>query len=101
MALGSSLGPDNTMVSCGSSGHPDQHGHCGGMAFKHQYGHRLQPRLRAFLWPLVLPWAMAINSDPDYGRTMDPDMGHSSSLGLGVTMAPDSRCPLNPCPCCQ
>lgn len=46
-----------------------------------KYGHRLWPRPRASMWPLVATWAMNINTDPGFRRTMNPDMVFGSSLG--------------------
>ncbi|EGW14517.1 hypothetical protein I79_024848 [Cricetulus griseus] len=65
-ALGSGLGLADTMVLCGSAGHPDQQGPCGGRDLRHQHDHRFRPRSGAFLWPLVLSWATDINTDLVY-----------------------------------
>ena len=74
MSHDSSLGRDDTMTSCGSTGQPDHHG-------------------------LVVVWTsgihvaysgtvgMDINTEPGCGRSMDSDMVLGSSLGLDVTMA--------------
>ena len=40
----------------------------------------------ASVWPLVASWASDINTDPSYGRTMNPDMALSSIPGLDLTM---------------
>lgn len=47
MAPGSNPGPEDTMVPCGSTGHPNQHDPGGDMSLRHQHGQRFQLR----------PWA--------------------------------------------
>lgn len=46
----------------------------GGMALSHQHVHSLWPRPWASVWFLVTLQANNINTDPDYGRTIDLDM---------------------------
>ncbi|KAL6073616.1 hypothetical protein STEG23_027917 [Scotinomys teguina] len=91
MALGSSLIPDDTMVPAGSAGYSDQHGPGGSMALGQLHGHRLWPRSRASIWPLVATCSSDINTDASCGRTKNSDMILSSSPGLDVTMASDSN----------
>lgn len=44
-------------------------------------------RPQIFMWPSLLSWAMAINTDPSYSRIMDPDMVFYDSMDPGITMA--------------
>lgn len=74
MALGSRSGLDNTVVPYGSTDHPGWHGLSGIMGLRHQHDHRLWPRPRASMWPLVAPWYMDISTNPGCGRTTDTDM---------------------------
>lgn len=39
-----------------------------------------------FAWVPVVTRATDINTDPNYGKTTDPDMALSSSFGLDITM---------------
>ena len=43
------------------------------------------------MWTLVTAWATDINTDPGHGRTMDPDMVVSSSLGQANTMVQSDK----------
>lgn len=58
------------------------------MALECPHCHRLQPRLPASMWFLVAMWTMDSNTNPDCGRTTDPDMFLGSSLGPSVNMVP-------------
>lgn len=40
------------------------------------------------MWPLVATGARVINTDPNHGRTKDPDLVLSNSQHQEVTMAP-------------
>lgn len=46
------------------------------------------PRISMLLWPPVVTWAMDINTDSYYCRTVKSDMVLDSSLGPDITMAP-------------
>lgn len=78
-AFGSNPGLDNSVVPDNREVHSDQHDPGSSTAPGHTYEHRLWPRPRARLWPLVATWAMNINTDPDCERTTDLDMvlGHT------------------------
>lgn len=52
---------------------------------------RRQSRPGTSAWPLVLTMARDINRDASCQRTMNPDMGSSSSLDLDILMASDGR----------
>lgn len=56
------------------------------MALRHSHGFRWQPRPQTFAWPLVIPWAMDINTDSSC-KTRKSDMALSSSLGQVVNIA--------------
>ena len=79
----SSLASDVTMVSAGSSTHPDQHGPGHRVALGHLYGPRWQPRTLGSAWPSVVSGS----TDTDYCRAMDPEMTPYCSQGSEVTMA--------------
>ncbi|KAL6042678.1 hypothetical protein STEG23_013984, partial [Scotinomys teguina] len=81
MDLSCSSDWDLTMALGSSSGYSDLHGPGCIMALGHQHGLSLS---------LVAIWAMDFNTDPGCGRTTDPDIIPSISLGLDVTMAPGS-----------
>ncbi|XP_059132290.1 speckle-type POZ protein-like [Peromyscus eremicus] len=85
-AVGSNSGLNVTMVLGGHTAHSYQYGPNRSTAFGHQHGHRLQPGLWASVWLLAATWAMDINMDTGYGRTMNLDMDLHSSLDLDVTM---------------
>ena len=87
IALGSSLGPDNTMAPCGSAGHPNHFVPNGSMTLRPQQGHRFWPRHWTSMRPLVAPQARDI-TDPNYVRTADLKAALSCSLGLDDTMSP-------------
>lgn len=56
-------------------------------ALRHPPGFRLHPRLQTAAWPLVVAWAMDINTDPSFSSsTMDLDMALSDSLGQDVIL---------------
>lgn len=87
MAQGTSPSPNNTMAPYGWADNSDHCGPGGSTVFKHQYGLRLWPRPQVSMCPLV-PWAMDINTDPDFGRAIDLDLVFSSSLDLNVSVTP-------------
>lgn len=64
------------------------HGPGCGTALRHQHGHScsLDPEPPCDSWGHRGP--PDINTDPNCGRTMDPDMFFGSSLDPDVTMAP-------------
>lgn len=64
----------------------DQYVPSEGMVLKYQHSLRWQPRCWASSWPLVIPGAMDIGTDPGYGRVTDLDLALGSS-GRGSTMA--------------
>lgn len=92
MALGSGLGLKDIMGTCGNPGLSDQLSPSGCMALGHLQGPRLWPKSQASMQPLVAIWAMDINSDPGYCRTMDSDMVLSRSLGPGCHQGPRGKC---------
>lgn len=51
MTVGHSPDLDNTMASADSTGHSNRPGLSSGTSFRHQHGHRLQPRPQAFCDP--------------------------------------------------
>lgn len=52
----------------------------GSTAHRHHHGFSPQHRLQTTTWPLVVTWAMDINTDPSYSRTLDPDIALSSVM---------------------
>ncbi|KAK7821257.1 hypothetical protein U0070_000203 [Myodes glareolus] len=87
-AFGSNPGLDNSVVPDNREVYSDQHGPGSSTAPGHTHEHRLWPRPRARLWPLVATWAMDINTDPDCESTTDLDMVLGHTPGSDVTMAP-------------
>lgn len=61
------------------------------MALRYPHGHRLGSRPWASMWPLVATWAIDINIDSGYLRTVNHAIVPDSSLGPYVTMAPDGN----------
>ncbi|KAL6090305.1 hypothetical protein STEG23_029493, partial [Scotinomys teguina] len=85
-ALGSGPGLDISMVSGGSTSHPDQKGPGCSMVFRHQHGLRWLTRSQPSIWLLVGTGAPDINPDHDCCRHKDSDNAFGSSPGLGNTM---------------
>ena len=46
----------------------------------------MQPRPLASAWSLMVSGAMDINSDPGYGRAMDPDIAAGMALVVGMAL---------------
>ncbi|KAL6044857.1 hypothetical protein STEG23_017028, partial [Scotinomys teguina] len=88
MAFSSIPGLDDTMVPGDCRGHSDQNVPGSSTALGHQHDYRLWPKPQASMWPLVATWATDINTDPGYGRTMNPNMVLSSGLYFEFTRAP-------------
>lgn len=78
MALGHSLGPNISMVPCGSTFHPDLYGLHGHMTLKHQHGLRYQLSMTT--------GATDINIEPCCCRATDLDIALRGSLGSDVMM---------------
>lgn len=86
MVLGDSLGVDVIVILVGTVDPLNQRGPSSGLALKCQHVPWWQPRPQASAQLSVVIGVINIDTDPGYGRAMDPDMAHSSRLGPDDTM---------------
>lgn len=77
--LSSSWGLDVTVTPGSSKGHPDKH------------GPRWWSRPQESAWPSMVTGATNINTDPDCGKTKNPDTAPNCIPGLDVTTAYATR----------